>query len=771
MSNLGACEEFVVDLRKSNLIERGQLDQVVGDFLRDHARPEPEGMADYLIQQGVLTPFQAERILKGKGQDMVMGPYVLMDAVGTGSMGTVYKAVSKTDGNWYAVKVLPRRSMWNVLVARRQVRAYEQCKHPAVVPFVDVGTAGGAHYLVWPFVQGEGLDNVVKKQGKLAPGLAAKYIAQVAAGLYVSHDQKLVHGLVKPSNILIGPEDQVYILDFGIGSLIAQAEGESMIDTQSMANAQTSGLDCASPESIMEPTNLTPAGDQYSLGCVLYYCLSGQYPFPEESAVAKMVAQQTKAATPIQELVPDVPSELAEIVDRLMQKKPEDRYANMFEVVDPLEKLAKDPSLLTPVEAPAAASAPTRAVPTRQSLLGMPSAESAPPPDGAEPEPAAEEAAAALAPRLRRAEPTREMPAAPPPQEMPEPAPAVSPRLAALDRLRRAGAPPPEEEPAAAPEAPAPPPAAAAPSPAVSPRLAALDRLRRAAAPEPEPGREEVEEPSQREPEPPARAPAPARAAAPRPTPTPPPPTRPTPPPPPPPARGDRLHRMTGMESAPKHAPAPAAAHAPGKAAKGEPKRGLVERASLFLLKKAYVAAQKPSALAAMVEPVRECFEEIVQCARHKFRKRIERIECTVLTNSAVPKGKAFTIYVLTHRPKQGRLVTSLAREFGHRSKGDVQSLQTLAERHAAISFHLAMVGLHIEQSTQEMAWHGWPDMIQFHVHVPDNHEAGMVLGTVTASQGGTPLGQIEFTVAVVGADEKTSPEPVPLGDAARRYE
>src|SRR3954453_1089128 len=122
---LGACEWFVWDLRRSNLIDRGQLDQVVGDFLKKNPRAEPPALAEYLVSQGIISQFQADRLLQGKTQGLVLGPYTLMDALGTGSMGTVYKAHSKTDSEWYAVKVLPRRSMWNVRLARRQVRAFE----------------------------------------------------------------------------------------------------------------------------------------------------------------------------------------------------------------------------------------------------------------------------------------------------------------------------------------------------------------------------------------------------------------------------------------------------------------------------------------------------------------------------------------------------------------------------------------------------------------------------------------------------------------------
>ncbi|HMF19878.1 MAG TPA: protein kinase, partial [Gemmataceae bacterium] len=238
------------------------------------------------------------------------------------------------------VKVLPRRSMWNVRIARRKVRAFESCRHASVIPFVDVGTAGGMHYLAWPYVEGETLEKLVQDQKKLSPALAAHLLLQVAEGLDVCHQQGLFHGLLKPSNLLVGPEQQVYILDFGIGTLLAETEGESLVDTMSTANSVTSGLDCASPESIMDPTNLTPAGDQYSLGCVLYYILTGSYPFPDGSAAEKMMAHQFKEPTPLAELNPEVPPELVAVVQRLMQKGPENRFPSAGEVVEALRPLA-----------------------------------------------------------------------------------------------------------------------------------------------------------------------------------------------------------------------------------------------------------------------------------------------------------------------------------------------------------------------------------------------------------------------------------------------
>src|SRR5476651_1837039 len=103
-NDLGACEWFVWDLRRSSLIDRGQLDQIVSDFLKRNPRAEAPALAEHLVQQGTLTAFQSERILNGKSAGLVLGPYVLLDAIGQGSMGQVFKANSKNDANLYAIK-------------------------------------------------------------------------------------------------------------------------------------------------------------------------------------------------------------------------------------------------------------------------------------------------------------------------------------------------------------------------------------------------------------------------------------------------------------------------------------------------------------------------------------------------------------------------------------------------------------------------------------------------------------------------------------------
>jgi serine/threonine-protein kinase len=267
-----------------------------------------------------------------------------MELAGFGNMGPVYKVLSKTDDRWYALKVLPRRSMWNVLLAKRQVRAFEKIQHPSVVPFADVGTAGSQHYLVWPFVEGESLEKIVQREGKLSSGLAAHYGYQISEALSACHEQGQFHGLLKPSNILVDAAQHVHVVDFGVGAILAgNSHDQSLFNTQGQADLLTGGLDCASPESITDPSSLAAEGDQYSLGCILYFCLADRFPF-EGQPVEKMVAHQTKPPTPLRELNPDVRKELTSIVERLMQKSPKARYADAGEVVRVLKPLAFVPT-------------------------------------------------------------------------------------------------------------------------------------------------------------------------------------------------------------------------------------------------------------------------------------------------------------------------------------------------------------------------------------------------------------------------------------------
>jgi serine/threonine-protein kinase len=352
-------------------VSPAQAEQVAA-YARAFPRRGAEELAEYLVAQKVLTRFQAETALEGRASSLVLAGYTLAEVIGAGSMGTVYKARSAKDDNWYAVKIVPRRNVMSLSTIGEKVRAFKQVRHPRVSALMQIGASGDRVYLVWPFLEGgEKLDALVRRQGKLPPRQSAQVLLQVASGLQAYHEHGLFHGLLKPTDIVIGADRRVRVLDFGVGFLLTSERGKSLLDTMTNTKTLTRGLDCASPESILDPLDRTCAGDQYSLGCILYFCLTGQFPFPGANPVKKMVAHQTEEPTPIRDLSPDVPHKLCAVVSRLMRKAPEDRYDSLGDLVKELQKLTANPRELDgdswsgPARAPAAA-APAPAPPAEE---------------------------------------------------------------------------------------------------------------------------------------------------------------------------------------------------------------------------------------------------------------------------------------------------------------------------------------------------------------------------------------------------------------------
>ncbi len=338
-SAFGACADFVGQLQACQLVGPDDLAKAAAFVKAFPQRGEAE-LAKFLVEQRALTAYQADAVLDGTGRDLVLSQYTLVDVLGTGSMGSVYKGRSSGRDAWYAIKIVPRRNTVGLGEVAEKVKALKEVRHPRVSALVHIGASGERVYLVWPYLEGgEKLDAFVQRHGKLTPRQAVQVALPVASGLQAYHRHGLFHGLLKPSDVLIGADRRVRILDFGVGFLLASERGKSLLDTMTNTKMLSRGVDCASPESLMDPLDRTPQGDQYSLGCVLYYCLAGRFPFAHENPVKKMLAHQAEEPQDVRELNPEVKPKLAAIVQRLMRKKPEERFASTDEVVQALQLL------------------------------------------------------------------------------------------------------------------------------------------------------------------------------------------------------------------------------------------------------------------------------------------------------------------------------------------------------------------------------------------------------------------------------------------------
>jgi serine/threonine-protein kinase len=343
-----ADSDFVKGLRAHGLLRDEDLPKVHA-FRQAFPQRGDKELTEFLVSQKALTRFQADAVLEGNPADLVLSLFVLTDVLGSGSMGTVYKARSTKMDGWFALKVVPRRNVVTFNTIAEKVKALADIRHPRVSALVHLGAAGERVYLAWPYLEGgEKLDAWVTKQGKLTPRQATGVALQIAAGLQPYHEAGLFHGLLKPSDVVIGDDRRVRILDFGVGFLLTSERGKSLLDTMTNTRALARGVDCASPESLANPLDRSPAGDQYSLGCVLFYCLTGQFPFPEKNPVKKMLAHQFEEPPALRELAPEVSPRLAAVVQRLMRKAPAERYENTAEAVKALQAASSTRPMAVP---------------------------------------------------------------------------------------------------------------------------------------------------------------------------------------------------------------------------------------------------------------------------------------------------------------------------------------------------------------------------------------------------------------------------------------
>ncbi len=360
--------DFIERLRQSQLLSTSQCEQVAQRFAG--ATPS-ESAAEALVEEGILTPFQFRHLISDDAQPLNLGQYRLLDEVGRGGMGRVYKALHTIMDRIVAVKVIaPDLVRDPVAVAwfRREVRACTQLTHPNIVMAYDANEAEGLHFLVMEYVHGITLDALVKQFGSLPIPYSCALICQAARGLQHAHEKGLVHRDIKPGNLLIPfseserlPDVLVKILDFGLARLQGKTKGDTIA-----LRGETGVLgtpDYIAPEQSRDIHAADIRSDLYSLGCAFYFTLTGRVPFPGENAMEKLLKHLTEVAEPVERVRPDVPPRIASLVRRLMAKDPADRPQTPAEVVEELDAWTAEPSPL-PSGTPAPKCPPWLSPPT-----------------------------------------------------------------------------------------------------------------------------------------------------------------------------------------------------------------------------------------------------------------------------------------------------------------------------------------------------------------------------------------------------------------------
>ena len=280
--------------------------------------------------------------------------YRVMNLLGVGGMGVVYQAEHLMMGRIVALKMMSMKYTANATAVerfRREVRAAAKLTHPNIVTAYDADEAGGRHFLVMECVDGVSLDRLVNRRGPLPATTACQVIRLAALGLQHAHSKGMVHRDIKPQNIMVNRKGNVKILDFGLARLIVDSDvaldsedGETPSANPAMTSASTvmGTPDYLAPEQARNSHDVDIRADIYSLGCTLYFALTGKPPFAQSRTAFDKVLAHTQSEPPcLTQFRDDLPDGVLEIVAKMMSKKPADRYATPAEVATVLLPFTK----------------------------------------------------------------------------------------------------------------------------------------------------------------------------------------------------------------------------------------------------------------------------------------------------------------------------------------------------------------------------------------------------------------------------------------------
>ncbi|QDU31775.1 Serine/threonine-protein kinase PrkC [Anatilimnocola aggregata] len=333
-------DNFLDFVERSKLADADQLAKSLETLRAQNSGSLPDDadrVAESLIAAGLITKWHVDKLMDKKYKGFILGKYKLLRLLGSGGMSTVYLGEHTLMHRLRAIKVLPKgRVNDSSYLARfvREAQATASLDHPNIVKAYDIDNDGDTHYLVMEYIEGRDLQNIVKQEGPLPLEVACNYIAQAADGFQYAHENGLIHRDVKPANLLIDTKGQVKILDLGL-ALLADEDRSSLTVAHNENVLGTA--DYLSPEQAVNSHKVDSRADIYSLGCTLYYALSGHAPFTDGSLAQRIAKHQTQMPEDIRKERAEVPRDLADICWKMIQKRPERRYGRMRDVSDALK--------------------------------------------------------------------------------------------------------------------------------------------------------------------------------------------------------------------------------------------------------------------------------------------------------------------------------------------------------------------------------------------------------------------------------------------------
>lgn len=314
-----------------------------------------------LVRRGCLTGFQGELVLQDKARSMLLGEYVVIERIGSGGMGKVYRARHRRMRREVAIKTLPRRTEDENALRRfyREVEAAAKLIHPNIVTAYDAGEHRGVHYLVMEYVEGVDLSALVRTQGALPLEQAVNAVIQAGSGLAYAHANGVVHRDIKPANLLLNRQGLVKILDMGLARMTGQEAAPAESQEITAAGRLMGTAEYMAPEQAANARNADHRADIYSLGCTFYRLATGQLPYPAPSALEMVFAHRQNPIPALHEVLENTPIGLQQIFEAMLAKSPEERYQSMEMAVADMKAIVPTatscpPQIVGPVKPSAA---------------------------------------------------------------------------------------------------------------------------------------------------------------------------------------------------------------------------------------------------------------------------------------------------------------------------------------------------------------------------------------------------------------------------------
>jgi serine/threonine-protein kinase len=332
---------FLDYLRRSKLLTDSQLRRSLESLQAKHSGKLPgktQVIVDHMIEEGVLTQWQCDKLLQKKYKGFFLGKYKLLGHIGSGGMSSVYLAEHTLMRRSRAIKVLPRSRVNDSSYLERfhrEAQATAALDHPHIVRAYDVDNQGDTHYLVMEYVSGSDLASIVKEQGALGFEDIARYVVHAARGLQHAHEAGMIHRDVKPANLLVDENGTAKILDMGL-ALISDDTAELASLTVTHEERVLGTADYLAPEQALNSHEIDHRADIYGLGCTMYFLITGHPPFPEGTLAQRIAKHQQQMPPNVSEIRTDCPPELSRICMQMIQKQPEARFASCDEVADHL---------------------------------------------------------------------------------------------------------------------------------------------------------------------------------------------------------------------------------------------------------------------------------------------------------------------------------------------------------------------------------------------------------------------------------------------------